>query len=311
MEIIENDSRFVTPGHTFTVTHPLDIGCFIASMQSDDNKSIEEVLLIDDNFDATADSETCAAVMNAPLIKTIPYRQSEVKALTLTDEVRLAFGYFSTDKPLGDWFRTDNGCFRSLEGKTTADGRGIYRTDDGYLLEGTFVNGKLSGHGIIKQGSRLVYDGALTNGIYDGEGTLYYEDGNTYTGFFVKGIRHGNGTLVTCYGDYYIGEFNNDQLTENGQYFTEKGKVCKYHDIQYSSEAAKTLLRYKKIWMGLTVLFLAVLYFLSLYFILNRVSGLLLYVGISIVIAGFKILMSHGSYVEELENEKIYAAQFK
>jgi hypothetical protein len=100
------------------------------------------------------------------------------------------------------------------------DGSGRYRSADGSIMSGTFVNGVLNGKAeiIYLNGNR--YKGEVVNGGPDGSGTFFFEDGGTTTGEW-KSIQDGEMTTTTLQdgevemtypdGETYVGGFKSDR----------------------------------------------------------------------------------------------------
>lgn len=111
--------------------------------------------------------------------------------------------------------------------KPNGDGR-FLSSDSTWMIEGSFVDGVLSGHGIKKIISSFTTEGLITvdyveyegewqNGRYHGKGELKNAYGS-YKGDFKDGNRHGEGIFRWDKGDKYTGEWVNDKRTGYGVY---------------------------------------------------------------------------------------------
>jgi hypothetical protein len=74
-------------------------------------------------------------------------------------------------------------------------GFGTIKYDQGTIVEGNFINGKLNS-GQIKSHHGLLYNGELVNYFPHGYGVEKYPDGSFYEGEFINGVRHGKGKFT-------------------------------------------------------------------------------------------------------------------
>ena len=87
---------------------------------------------------------------------------------------------------------------------------------DGWMYDGSWLNGKKHGCGILSKISkkdhiiRRYYIGQWVAGKKQGFGHNWFKDGSYYEGDFCRNKRHGYGRIWHCNGDYYEGAWKDD-----------------------------------------------------------------------------------------------------
>lgn len=95
-------------------------------------------------------------------------------------------------------------------------GKGKITSKDGSFLEGEFVNGDLTGKGSMSHNG-VNYQGYFKNHIPDGEGVLTQPNGDRYEGNFVAGKKSGKGIEISPMNDArYEGDFMNGKFNGKG-----------------------------------------------------------------------------------------------
>jgi hypothetical protein len=104
-------------------------------------------------------------------------------------------------------------------------------------ISGNCSNG--TGYFIHKtQGS---YKGMWKNGKRHGFGIHYYADGSKmYEGEYQNGVRHGRGVFYFRDGEYFAGKFDNDKMTELGNFILLEENVYPEVELQYIYSNGKT-----------------------------------------------------------------------
>jgi hypothetical protein len=129
-----------------------------------------------------------------------------------------------------------------IEGKTYKDGVLVYEgqyknwkfhgigrliEDDGYIHEGSFINGMREGQGNIyyPDGENLYFTGEFQSDRMHGKGEVFYINGDLlYSGDIKAGFFHGNGKLYLSNGDVYEGQFRYGLIAGEGYYYDSQGK---------------------------------------------------------------------------------------
>ena len=134
-----------------------------------------------------------------------------------------------------------------LNGKRVRQGYGEFKSNDGDLLKGSWVNDFLEGEceqilkdgcynaGTFKKGKLVegkskrklangIYVGDIVNGLFDGKGKITLDTGQEYVGEFLKGKRSGEGTCSYPNKEKYQGSWLNDMREGKGTYFYAGGQ---------------------------------------------------------------------------------------
>lgn len=79
---------------------------------------------------------------------------------------------------------------------------------NGYIYEGEFVKGVLSGRGVLSDSAgSMIYQGDFHDNRIHGIGTFFFKNGNRYDGEWKEGCISGYGFLRESNGNTYIGEW--------------------------------------------------------------------------------------------------------
>ncbi|MBN2007736.1 PDZ domain-containing protein [candidate division KSB1 bacterium] len=91
------------------------------------------------------------------------------------------------------------------------NGYGKYKSVDGNICEGNFLDGKFHGNvKITKPGGETITYNANDGVIDESTSVVDYPDGRKYTGSIVEGVPHGSGTMLMTdgterYGEWFLG----------------------------------------------------------------------------------------------------------
>ncbi len=104
-------------------------------------------------------------------------------------------------------------------------GEGVFKTADGNVYDGTFLNGECTGKAHVTYNTNDVYDGDMVKGKREGRGTYTSESGSVYTGGFTNNNKNGKGYSVSADGSVYIGEYKNSIKDGFGAFLFENGDI--------------------------------------------------------------------------------------
>ena len=91
-------------------------------------------------------------------------------------------------------------------------GKGFF-THKGKRYEGEFFEDKPSGYGVLEFSDGEKYEGEFLNGMAHGTGTYYWaESGNRYEGEWIEHKKHGLGTLFYPDGTKQEGQWKNNEF---------------------------------------------------------------------------------------------------
>lgn len=137
------------------------------------------------------------------------------------------YGTWQNDKFTG-WNKEKFNNGAVLEGKYVdgkLNGKGIYTNKSGDLYEGDFENGYKNGKGIEKT-QEAEYEGDFHLNKIEGKGKLNYKDtGEYYEGEFKDNNFTGMGTFKWNNGEVYEGSFLNGKFHGKGKYTYPDGQV--------------------------------------------------------------------------------------
>ena len=137
------------------------------------------------------------------------------------------YGTWQNDKFTG-WNKEKFNNGAVLEGKYVdgkLNGKGIYMNKSGDLYEGDFENGYKNGKGIEKT-QEAEYEGDFHLNKIEGKGRLSYKDtGEYYEGEFKDNNFTGMGTFKWNNGEVYEGSFLNGKFHGKGKYTYPDGQV--------------------------------------------------------------------------------------
>lgn len=200
--------------------------------QFDTLKNIEEL-----NDDSLALPSSRPTGVSIPEIGTeLAYSMLTNAIAEETEAIRLKNGGQLMEKLLKRYspvITTENYLYiGEIDGNFKRSGYGILYTNT-CLLEGTWVNNKLTGQGILVKDNFKVYQGhfsrnRLTKGVFKKDGYEYAgefkdlkqhgqgeekkADGSLYIGLFAEGLRHGQGKFVDKDKVTYEGLFDKGDL---------------------------------------------------------------------------------------------------
>ena len=86
-------------------------------------------------------------------------------------------------------------------------GRGTMKWPDGRIYDGDWANGSFNGKGLMKIPDGRIYDGNYVNGQMQGKGIMKWPDGQIHEGDWVKGVPSGKGIVKEANGRVYEGDF--------------------------------------------------------------------------------------------------------
>lgn len=108
------------------------------------------------------------------------------------------------------------------------EGRGIYKSPDGFSYEGTWKDGIREGMGYLKWPDGTKYSGEFQRGKRHGRGKQIFKEGHVYIGDYVNGLRHGLGDFTygsgSSKGDRYIGDYSKGRRNGQGTYLFSDGR---------------------------------------------------------------------------------------
>lgn len=123
-------------------------------------------------------------------------------------------------------------------------GRGRYYFKEGYIYDGEWSDGTMSGYGQLwHDDKRKIYEGEWEKGVFHGQGTMFNNELNKlvefdgsdfcklkggwlkFEGTFAKGMKKGMGTLLLANGDVFFGHFLNDVVHGRGSYTNKRGST--------------------------------------------------------------------------------------
>jgi len=123
---------------------------------------------------------------------------------------------FTGNSVFGEWVEYERGFL----GLYKTNGYRIYKSPNGYIAEGSFINNILNGDGKITYVNGRIVEGKFKNYMLNGEGKIIYASGCISEGFFINNKLNGRGkkTHVTKNG-YYIeeGYFFDNKLNGEGK----------------------------------------------------------------------------------------------
>ena len=108
-------------------------------------------------------------------------------------------------------------CEKSVARSKWSNCLGQFKSSDGNIYNGSFLNGQLDGEGTADFSDGARYVGQFKNGKAEGEGTLIAPDGGTYTGYFMDEKFNGQGTYVFKDGAKYVGQFKDGFFNGEGK----------------------------------------------------------------------------------------------
>ncbi|XP_050577445.1 MORN repeat-containing protein 3-like isoform X2 [Bombus affinis] len=117
---------------------------------------------------------------------------------------------------------------------------------DGWMYNGSWLNGKKHGCGILSKISKedhtihRYYIGQWVAGKKQGFGHNWFEDGSYYEGDFCRNKRHGYGRMWHCNGDYYEGAWKDDFYHGMGLLVKENGNKYEGQFIKGKKEGYGT-----------------------------------------------------------------------
>ena len=98
--------------------------------------------------------------------------------------------------------------------------------EDGSILEGNFVDGRLEGKGKYeahRNGEVIgTYEGDFKRGAYNGWGTFTFADGRLYKGGFVMNLAHGHGSIIIPKGSVIDGKYYATDKIRQGDFINGK-----------------------------------------------------------------------------------------
>ena len=131
------------------------------------------------------------------------------------------------------------------------DGKGIMKSPDGYIYDGTWENGVKQGKATVTYPDGSIYTGEVSQGsakVLVGSKCLkdwpmkghgkqarlmekvnYPKNGDVYVGTLVNGRREGLGKVTYANGDIYEGNFADDQRSGQGKFIGADG--YKYEEV--------------------------------------------------------------------------------
>jgi len=107
------------------------------------------------------------------------------------------------------------------------NGQGTFTFEDGSVYTGDFNNGKADGRGTYKSINGWEYIGQFKEGLKSGEGTIIYSDGSVYKGEWKDDKEQGYGEFTSSFGWRYKGQWSAGKRQGEGFYYYEDGSV--YH----------------------------------------------------------------------------------
>ena len=136
---------------------------------------------------------------------------------------------------------------RGLLGLYKSSGQGKRLPENGDILEGNFVNGKLNGQGKITYPSGEIWEGNFIDGTLiegkvsfaggdisegtfknyklNGQGKITYSNGDVLEGNFIDDKLKGQGKITLANGNIYEGSFDDNQLNGEGKVINTTGEV--------------------------------------------------------------------------------------
>lgn len=133
--------------------------------------------------------------------------------------------------------------------KGRRNGKGLtkvyYTSEKISVMDGTFVNGDLTGHTIFTLDNKVHYIGDMKNYKRHGYGECTGLSGEIYKGNFKHDKRHGNGEIIYDKDNsIFVGEFKDDKKNGIGVLTDKNKKIIKKgnwkNDIYVDIELAKT-----------------------------------------------------------------------
>jgi len=108
------------------------------------------------------------------------------------------------------------------------EGRGSYKSPDGFSYEGIWKAGIREGMGILIWPDGTKYTGEFRDGKRHGRGKQVFPEGHVYVGDFEMGLRHGLGDFTygsgSSKGDRYIGDYFKGRRHGQGTYLFADGR---------------------------------------------------------------------------------------
>ena len=119
-------------------------------------------------------------------------------------------------------------------------GKGTLTTDFGFVIEGQFENGKITGKGLFKWKNGEIYEGNFLKGIKHGKGIHKWPDGSIYEGKYNNGIREGKAKYKWADGRIFKGYFKDGKPEGKGK-ITYNGITieCEYKNGKPTSDITK------------------------------------------------------------------------
>ena len=103
------------------------------------------------------------------------------------------------------------------------NGYGLLNHYSGYMVKGSFVDGRINGQGEFTKG-RMSYVGNWVNNLPNGSGIEKVDGAYQYEGNFVEGIKHGKGKMKIQHKGKYEGDFKHNMFHGIGTFTWLDGK---------------------------------------------------------------------------------------
>ena len=170
-----------------------------------------------------------ARATDAERFKGVPV---EKKYLELSEEEKLCPVCGTPLKEIGEEFVRRELVFvpaklKVYEYYSKSYGIGVYRSSDGYKLDGVFTRNKFTDGFLEFTKSGNTYQYEVANGKFTKQITIKYKNGCRYTGTYSKTKLTGKGTISYKNGDKYTGEIQNGKKYGTGTYRWKSGVIYK------------------------------------------------------------------------------------
>ena len=99
-------------------------------------------------------------------------------------------------------------------GSIERHGQGVFKTQEGTIYSGHWMNDKMNGRGVFTHPSGCQYEGEFVDGYFEGHGKYTWPDGSVYEGDFKKSKLFGKGYFTDPTKQTWIGKFEGDITTK-------------------------------------------------------------------------------------------------
>jgi len=105
------------------------------------------------------------------------------------------------------------------------EGEGSYINPDGSRLQGTWVDGELTGEGEeLDENGVIVYEGDFKGGVRSGKGKLFFYEGARLRGTFVDNVPQGDCAYYYPNGSSLRGKWKDGEMV-SAKYYDNEGKA--------------------------------------------------------------------------------------